>query len=76
LFKSFNGLIALLVTSVHCGLNYLSLILLSRHKAVVTNIIEGTTSLAVTLDDGKVKTLELGKQGVRFVPQKQKRSRT
>lgn len=43
---------------------------------MVTNIIEGTTSLAVTLDDGKVKTLELGKQGVRFVPQKQKRSRT
>lgn len=76
LFKSFNGLITLLVTSVHCGLNDLSLILLSRHKGVVTNIIEGTTSLAVTLDDGKVKTLELGKQGVRFVPQKQKRSRT
>ncbi|XP_062174308.1 uncharacterized protein LOC133879664 [Alnus glutinosa] len=48
----------------------------SWHKGVVTNIIEGTTSLAVTLDDGKVKTLELGKQGVRFVPQKQKRSRT
>lgn len=74
-YKSFNGLITLLAVSVHCGLNYLSLYL-SRHKGVVTNIIEGTTSLAVTLDDGKVKTLELGKQGVRFVPQKQKRSRT
>ncbi|KAG7948339.1 hypothetical protein I3843_13G005000 [Carya illinoinensis] len=48
----------------------------SWHKGVVTNIIEGTSSLSVSLDDGKVKTLELGKQGIRFVPQKQKRSRT
>lgn len=47
-----------------------------RHKGVVANVIEGTSSLSVSLDDGKVKTLELGKQGIRFVPQKQKRSRT
>lgn len=48
----------------------------SWHKGEVTNVIEGTSLLFVTLDDGKVKTLELGKQGVRFVPQKQKRSKT
>lgn len=42
---------------------------------MVTNIIEGKSLLYVTLDDDKVKTLELGKQGVRFVPQKGKRSR-
>ena len=43
---------------------------------MVTDLIEGTATLSVTLDDGKVKTLELGKQGVRFVSQKQKRSKT
>ncbi|GAV86067.1 hypothetical protein CFOL_v3_29500 [Cephalotus follicularis] len=48
----------------------------SWHKGVVTDNIGGTSTLSVTLDDGRVKTLELGKQGVRFVPQKQKRSRT
>jgi len=48
----------------------------SWHKGEVTNVIEGTSLLSVTLDDGKVKTVELGKQGVRFVPQKQKRSKT
>ncbi|KAJ0095210.1 hypothetical protein Patl1_17176 [Pistacia atlantica] len=48
----------------------------SWHKGVVTDTIEGTSSLSITLDDGRVKTLELGKQGVRFVPQKQKRSKT
>ncbi|KAJ4833342.1 hypothetical protein Tsubulata_000566 [Turnera subulata] len=46
------------------------------HKGVVSDIIEGTSLLSVTLDGGKVKTLELGKQAVRFVPQKQKRSKT
>ncbi|XP_022756808.1 uncharacterized protein LOC111304502 isoform X2 [Durio zibethinus] len=45
----------------------------SWHKGAVTNIIEGTSTLSVRLDDGRVKTLELGKQGVRFVLQKQKR---
>lgn len=43
---------------------------------MVTDIVEGTSKLYVTLDDGKVKMLELRKQGVRFIPQKQKRSKT
>ncbi|KAJ6299407.1 hypothetical protein OIU76_020384 [Salix suchowensis] len=45
----------------------------SWHKGVVSDIVEGTSLLSITLDDGRVKTLELGKQAVRFVPQKQKR---
>jgi len=49
---------------------------LFRHKGVVTDVVEGTSKLYVALDDGKVKTLDLRKQGVRFVPQKQKRSKT
>ncbi|KAL3732693.1 hypothetical protein ACJRO7_029358 [Eucalyptus globulus] len=48
----------------------------SWHKGVVTNILEGTSTLAVDLDDGRVKTVELEKQGVRFVSQKRKRSKT
>ncbi|KAL5827369.1 hypothetical protein ACOSQ3_019211 [Xanthoceras sorbifolium] len=48
----------------------------SWHKGVVSDAIEGTSKLSVTLDDGRLKTLELGKQGVRFVSQKQKRSMT
>lgn len=44
-----------------------------RHKGVVSNVIEGTSMLSIDLDDGRAKTLELGKQGIRFVPQKQKR---
>ncbi|KAG8650128.1 hypothetical protein MANES_07G007000v8 [Manihot esculenta] len=48
----------------------------SWHKGAVSNMIEGTSTLSVTLDDGRVKSLELGKQAVRFVPQKQKRSTT
>ncbi|KAK7263884.1 hypothetical protein RJT34_31483 [Clitoria ternatea] len=47
----------------------------SWHKGVVTDVVEGTSKIHVTLDDGKVKSLELRKQGVRFVPQKQKRSK-
>ncbi|KAJ7982220.1 Histone-lysine N-methyltransferase [Quillaja saponaria] len=47
----------------------------SWHQGVVTDIIEGTSKVSVTLDDGEVKTLELGKQGVRLLPQKQKRSK-
>ncbi|GKV27482.1 hypothetical protein SLEP1_g36654 [Rubroshorea leprosula] len=46
----------------------------SWHKGDVTNI-EGTSTLSVKLDDGRLKTLELGKQSVRFVLQKQKRSK-
>ncbi|KAG5134744.1 hypothetical protein JHK82_025932 [Glycine max] len=48
----------------------------SWHKGVVTDVVEGTSKLYVALDDGKVKNVELRKQGVRFVPQKQKRSKT
>ncbi|XP_027354526.1 uncharacterized protein LOC113864700 isoform X2 [Abrus precatorius] len=48
----------------------------SWRRGVVTDVVEGTSKLHVTLDDGKVKMLELRKQGVRFVPQKQKRSKT
>ncbi|KAF8403799.1 hypothetical protein HHK36_011905 [Tetracentron sinense] len=48
----------------------------SWHKGVVTDVIEGTSTLAVRLNDGRAKTVELGKQGVRFVSQKHKRSKT
>nr|DAD29717.1 TPA_asm: hypothetical protein HUJ06_031185 [Nelumbo nucifera] len=48
----------------------------SWHKGVVTDVTESTSSLTVHLDDGRARTLDLGKQGVRFVSQKQKRSRT
>ncbi|CAK8575465.1 unnamed protein product [Lathyrus sativus] len=48
----------------------------SWHKGEVTDTVEGTSKLHVTYDDGKVSILELRKQGVRFVPQKQKRSKT
>ncbi|KAK2637037.1 hypothetical protein Ddye_031829 [Dipteronia dyeriana] len=44
------------------------------HKGIVSATVDGTSNLSVKLDDGRVKTLELGKQGVRFVSQKQKRS--
>ncbi|KAJ8899195.1 hypothetical protein K2173_012371 [Erythroxylum novogranatense] len=47
----------------------------SWHKGVVSDIVEGTSFLSVTLDDGRLKTLQLGKQDVRFIPQKQKRSK-
>ena len=49
---------------------------ISRHKGVVSDIVEDTSMLSITLDDDRVKTLELGKQAVRFVSQKQKRSKT
>ncbi|KAL1199836.1 hypothetical protein V5N11_013093 [Cardamine amara subsp. amara] len=49
----------------------------SWEKGVVSGVGGGGTSkLMVTLENGKVKTVELGKQGVRFVPQKQKRTKT
>ncbi|KAL5986640.1 hypothetical protein ACLOJK_014973 [Asimina triloba] len=48
----------------------------SWHKGVVTDMIRGSSALAVRLDDGASKVLELGKQGVRLIPQKQKRSKT
>lgn len=49
---------------------------LSRHKGVVTEVVEGTSKLHVTLDEGRVDICDLKKQGVRFVPHKQKRSKT
>ncbi|KAK9283559.1 hypothetical protein L1049_011807 [Liquidambar formosana] len=48
----------------------------SWHKGMVVDVIDGTSTLSVDLDDGRSKTLELGKQGIRFVSQKPKRSRT
>ncbi|CAA7395447.1 unnamed protein product [Spirodela intermedia] len=47
----------------------------SWHKGVVSDVIEGTSSLLVRLDDGGTKTLELGKHGIRFISQKHKRTR-
>lgn len=49
---------------------------MSRHKGVVTDTADGTSKLYVTLDDGKVSLVDLRKQGARFVPNKQKRSKT
>ncbi|XP_010558903.1 PREDICTED: histone-lysine N-methyltransferase 2C-like [Tarenaya hassleriana] len=49
----------------------------SWRKGTVTDVMgEKSSTLSVSLDDGSVKTLELGKHSVRFVPQKQKRSRS
>ncbi|KAJ6692081.1 PHD FINGER FAMILY PROTEIN [Salix purpurea] len=45
----------------------------SWHKGVVSDIVEGTSMLSITLDDGIVKPFELGKHAFRFVPQKQKK---
>ncbi|KAL4332585.1 hypothetical protein GQ457_07G025240 [Hibiscus cannabinus] len=36
----------------------------SWHKGAVNDIIEGTSVVSVMLDDGRVKSLELGKQGI------------
>ncbi|KAK8615075.1 hypothetical protein V6N13_068861 [Hibiscus sabdariffa] len=47
----------------------------SWDKGEVNDIIEGTSVVSVMLDDGRVKSLELGKQGIRFVLQKQKRQK-
>ncbi|XP_073005293.1 uncharacterized protein [Typha latifolia] len=44
----------------------------SWHKGVVSDVIEGTPCLSVRLNDGRSKILELGKQRVRFISQKQK----
>lgn len=57
---------------IKCLLPYTS----CRHKGVVTNMIEGSSALYVHLDDGRSRILELGKQGVRLIPQKQNRSKT
>ncbi|MCD7454968.1 hypothetical protein HAX54_026662 [Datura stramonium] len=43
------------------------------HRGTVIEVFEGSSVVSVALDDGKTKNLELGKQGIRFVSQKQKR---
>ncbi|XP_009136653.1 uncharacterized protein LOC103860742 [Brassica rapa] len=50
----------------------------SWEKGVVSEVAGdgGASKLTVTLENGEVKTVELGKQGVRFIPQEQKRTRT
>ncbi|XP_059311581.1 uncharacterized protein LOC132063154 [Lycium ferocissimum] len=45
----------------------------SWHRGTVIEVFEGSSVVSVALDDGKKKNLELGKQGIRFVSQKQKR---
>ncbi|KAL2514467.1 PHD finger family protein [Forsythia ovata] len=44
-----------------------------EHRGTVIEVIEGTSIVSIALDDGKAKQFELGKQGIRFVSQKQKR---
>ncbi|GFP87768.1 histone-lysine n-methyltransferase 2b [Phtheirospermum japonicum] len=45
----------------------------SWHRGTVIEIFEGTSVVSIALDDdGKAKSFELGKQGIRFVSQKQK----
>ncbi|EOA29929.1 hypothetical protein CARUB_v10013022mg [Capsella rubella] len=48
----------------------------SWHKGTVTDVSGDASTLSVSLDDGSIKTFELGKHSVRFIPQKQKRSRS
>lgn len=43
------------------------------NKGTVTEVFDGSTRIFVALDNGRAKNLELGKQGVRFISQKQKR---
>ncbi|KAK1288145.1 hypothetical protein QJS10_CPB19g00782 [Acorus calamus] len=45
------------------------------HRGIVSDVIDGTLSLSIRLEDGRFKTVELEKQGIRFIPQKQKRSK-
>ncbi|KAK8933254.1 hypothetical protein KSP39_PZI015363 [Platanthera zijinensis] len=45
----------------------------SWRKGVVSDLIEGTSSLSVYFDDGRFAKLELGKQRVRLIPQKHKK---
>lgn len=44
----------------------------SRHRGTVTEVFEDTSIVSISLDDGKAKNFELGKQGIRFASQKQK----
>uniref|UniRef100_A0A7N0T312 Uncharacterized protein n=1 Tax=Kalanchoe fedtschenkoi TaxID=63787 RepID=A0A7N0T312_KALFE len=47
----------------------------SWHRGTVADVIEGKSKVSINLDDGRSKTVELGKHGVRFVPKKQKQSK-
>ncbi|KAL8542260.1 hypothetical protein ACS0TY_003213 [Phlomoides rotata] len=44
----------------------------SWHRGTVIEVLEGTSTVSIALDDGNTKNFELGKQGIRFVSQKQK----
>ncbi|PIN27162.1 putative transcription factor HALR/MLL3, involved in embryonic development [Handroanthus impetiginosus] len=44
----------------------------SWHRGRVVEVTEGTSNVSIALDDGKTRSFELGKQGIRFVSQKQK----
>ncbi|KAF7153315.1 hypothetical protein RHSIM_Rhsim01G0128500 [Rhododendron simsii] len=48
----------------------------SWHMGVVKDVNEVKSTVSVSLDDGRAKNLELGKHGIRFVSQKQKRGNT
>ncbi|XP_024987582.1 uncharacterized protein LOC112522588 isoform X3 [Cynara cardunculus var. scolymus] len=43
------------------------------HKGTIIEVFEGTSIVSVTLDDGKTSNVDLSKQGIRFVSQKQRR---
>ncbi|KAL9685655.1 hypothetical protein QQ045_023106 [Rhodiola kirilowii] len=47
----------------------------SWHRGTVADVLEGKSKVSINLDDGRSKTVELGKHGVRFVPKKQKQSK-
>ncbi|XP_057790090.1 uncharacterized protein LOC131007027 isoform X2 [Salvia miltiorrhiza] len=44
----------------------------SWHRGTVVEVFEGTSVVSIALDDGKSKSFKLGKQGIRFISQKQK----
>ncbi|KAJ9563511.1 hypothetical protein OSB04_008671 [Centaurea solstitialis] len=43
------------------------------HKGTIIEVVEGTSIVSVTLDDGKTSNVDLSKQGIRFFSQKQRR---
>ncbi|XP_078430011.1 uncharacterized protein LOC144702023 isoform X2 [Wolffia australiana] len=47
----------------------------SWEKGVVADMVDGTSSLLLRMDRGGTRTLELGKQAIRFISQKHKRTR-
>ncbi|KAL0464438.1 UNVERIFIED_CONTAM: hypothetical protein Slati_0331400 [Sesamum latifolium] len=42
------------------------------HRGKIIEVLEGTSMVCIALDEGNTKNFELGKQGIRFVSQKQK----